>query len=152
MLPEEHVQRDALRLLYESTGDAPAPSSSWLELTYDRLHLEDLYELDRRLLPGSMVVLNTCESALLSPVLTDSFVHFFLSRGAGAVIGTECPMTIEFAHPLGERALTSLLCGRPVGEALLEARRHFLGLRNPLGLAYTVYGSATARLDGPVIW
>ena len=151
MLPEEDVQRDALRLLYESISGAPDPSSSWLELTYDRLHLEDLYELDRCLFPGSMVVLNTCESALLSPVLAESFVYFFLSRGAGAVIGTECPMTIEFAHPLAERVLTSLLSGRPVGEALLEARRHFLGLRNPLGLAYTLYGSATARLDRPVI-
>jgi len=152
MLPEEDVQHDALRPLYESIGDASDLSSSWLELTYDRLQLEDLYELDRRPFPDSIVVLNTCESALLSPVLTDSLVYFFLSRGAGAVIGTECPMTVEFAHPMAERALTSLLCGRPVGEALLEARRHFLGLRNPLGLAYTLYGSATARLDRPVIW
>ena len=151
MLTEEDVQRDALRLLYESLTHAPDPSSSWLELTYDRLHLEDLYELDRRPFPGSIVVLNTCESALLSPVLTDSFVYFFLSRGAGAVIGTECPITIEFAHPLAERMLTSLLCGRPVGEALLEARHHFLGLRNPLGLAYTLYGSVTARIDRHVI-
>jgi len=47
--------------------------------------------------------------------------------------------------------LTSLLCGRSVGEALLEARHHFLGLRNPLGLAYTLYGSATTRIDRPVI-
>lgn len=145
------MQRDALRLLYESTRDAPDPSSSWLELTYQRLNLEDLNELDRRLFPGSIVLLNTCESALFSPVLADSFVHFFLSRGAGAVIGTECPMTIEFAHPLAERVLTSLLCGRPVGEALLEARRHFFGLRNLLGLAYSLYGSATARIDRTVI-
>ena len=151
MLPEEDVQRNALRLLYESTRDGLDPSSSWLELTYDRLHLENLYELDRRLFPGSIVVLNTCESAPFSPVLAESFVHFFLSRGAGAVIATECPMTIEFAHPLAERVLTSLLCGRPVGEALLEARHHFLGLRNPLGLAYTLYGLATARINGPVI-
>lgn len=42
-------------------------------------------------LPGSIVVLNTCKSALPSPVLADSFVYFFLSRGASAVIGTECP-------------------------------------------------------------
>lgn len=151
MLPEEDVQRDALRLLYESTRDASDPSSAWLELTHDRLHLENLYELDRRLFPGSIVVLNTCESALISPALADSFVQFFLSRGAGAVIATECPMTIEFAHPLAERVLTSLLCGRAVGEALLEARHHFLGLRNPLGLAYTLYGSATTRIDRPVI-
>src|SRR5215467_4858149 len=151
MLPEEDLQRDALRPLYETIRDATDPSSSWLELTYDRLHLEDLYELDRSLFPGSIVVLNICESALFSTVLIESFVHFFLSRGAGAVIGTECPMTIEFAHPLAERMLTSLLCGRSVGEALLEARLHFLGLRNPLGLAYTLYGSATTRIDRPVI-
>ena len=151
MLPEDDVQRDALRPLYESIRGAGDPSSSWLELTYDRLHLEDLYELDRSLFPGSIVVLNTCESALFSTVLIESFVHFFLGRGAGAVIGTECPMTIEFAHPLAERMLTSLLCGRSVGEALLEARLHFLGLRNPLGLAYTLYGSATTRIDRPVI-
>jgi hypothetical protein len=90
-----------------------------------------------------------CESAQLVPSLSESFIHFFLTRGAAAVIGTECPMTIAFAHPFGEVLLNGLLRGEDVGDALRSARQALLGLQNPLGLAYTLYGSATARFKPP---
>ncbi len=51
-------------------------------------------------------------------------------------------MTVEFAHPFAEDLLSQLLAGQSVGRALLHARRHFISLRNPLGLAYSLFGSA----------
>jgi hypothetical protein len=33
------------------------------------------------------------------------------------------------------------------GRALLELRRHYLDLGNPLAFAYTLYGDATMRLE-----
>ena len=56
---------------------------------------------------------------------------------------------VAFAHPFSAVVLGSVLSGAAVGPALLEARRHFVRLGNPLGLAYTHYGPATARYCPP---
>lgn len=45
-----------------------------------------------------VVILNMCESAQVTQSLTDSFVDFFLDRGARSVVGADCPMTVEFTH------------------------------------------------------
>jgi hypothetical protein len=90
-----------------------------------------------------------CESAQITPSLSDSFINFFLDRGAESVIGTECPMTIEFAHPFAEKFLTGILTGESVGKALLDTRRHFMDQRNPLGLVYTLFGSAASCFTPP---
>jgi HEAT repeat protein len=124
--------------------------SSWIDLTDGTLYLEEMR--DRiRFLPGRpLVILNMCESAQVAPTLADSFVEFFLDRNACAVIGTECPMTVEFAHPFGQQLLKGVLAGRPVGEVLVETRRHFVNSEsNPLGLAYTLFGSAAAKFVPP---
>ncbi len=122
---------------------------SWIELSYGKLYLDELYDGVRKLPSSPLVILNMCESAQVTPSLSESFFHFFLSRGASAVIGTECPMTVEFAHPFAEKFLADLLSGQPVGEALREARRHFLSKKNPLGLAYTLFGRATLDFEPP---
>jgi hypothetical protein len=45
-----------------------------------------------------------------------------------------------------------LLRGDCVGKAALEASRHFIkDLKNPLGLAYTIYGSVTPTFKPPPI-
>ncbi len=128
------------------------PKDSWIELTNGRLYLADLY---RRITSGfdtgPLVILNMCESAQIIPSLSDSFIHFFINRGAKSVIGTECPMTVEFAHPFAEKFLEGILKGEEIGAVLLKARRHFMELRNPLGLAYTLFGSATARFEPAVL-
>jgi hypothetical protein len=117
---------------------------SWIGLTYGRLTLDDLYAADEidfshRLL----VILNACQSAQLTPTLTgQSFVHFFLDRGAATFLGTECTMTVTFAHPFAEVVLRKLLDGETVGSAVLAARNEFAERRNPLGLAYSLYGNA----------
>jgi hypothetical protein len=142
--------RETYKLLYEAIKKGQfEPDRSWIELTYGKLYLDELYDsVDE--LPGTpFVMLNMCESAQLTPSLSDSFFHFFLNRGARAVIGTECPMTVEFAHPFAARFLDDVFSGRPVGDALLDARRHFLKLNNPLGLAYTLFGQATVAFEPP---
>jgi hypothetical protein len=147
-LDEDSPLRETYRVLYESIKQEEfEPDRSWIELTYGRLYLDELYDYIWDLQSGPFVILNMCESAQVTPSLSDSFVHFFLDRGASGVIGTECPMTVEFAHPFAEKFLRDMLAGERVGIALLNARRHFLELKNPLGLAYTLFGSATVCFE-----
>lgn len=93
-----------------------------------------------------IVFLNMCHSADLLPSMTSGLVDIFLQRDASAVIGTECVMTSVFAHEFAKQMFNDLFAQRDIGTALWNARRHFLDKRNPLGLAYTLYGRATVRL------
>jgi hypothetical protein len=123
---------------------------SWIELTYGKIYLDSMYEwIEQPLREKALVFLNMCESAQVTPTLTDSFIHFFLNRGAAAVIGTECPMTLEFAHPFANWCLESLMEGSTLGAAILAARRRAIELNNPLGLAYTPFGSSMLRYEPP---
>jgi hypothetical protein len=130
---------------------AAADEPSWIKLTHGRLALTDLYaDRDINLPSGPLVILNACESVQITPHLTgESFVHFFLDRGARSVLGTECVMTTHFAKPFAERLLGLLRDGAPVGSAVLTTRQAFLAAGNPLALAYTLYGSADYRLGEP---
>ena len=133
-----------LSFVYESIKqDQFEIDRSWIELTHGKLYLDELYGRIEKLESSPFVILNMCESAQVTPSLSDSFIHFFIDRGARGVIGTECPMTLEFAHPFAEQFLGEMIAGTNVGVALLNARRRFLEFKNPLGLAYTLFGSAT---------
>ncbi len=143
--------REAYKLLYESIEQGKfEPDRSWIELTWGKVYLDELYANILHLQSEPFVILNMCESAQVTPSLSESFIHFFLTHGANGVIGTECPMTVEFAHPFAEMLLNEILAGREVGVALLNARRHFMELKNPLGLAYTLFGSATVSFEPPM--
>ena len=100
-----------------------------------------------------IVFLNMCQSADLVPSLTGGLVRLFLDHNASAVVGTECPMTAIFAHEFSRVIFQELFGGSDLGTALLAARCYFLSedLRNPLGLAYTLYGRAIARLGATPI-
>jgi hypothetical protein len=149
-LDKDSPLRETYRMLYESIKQGEFESDrSWIELSYGKLYLDELYDDVENLESGPFVILNMCESAQITPSLSDSFIHFFLDRGATSVLGTECPMTVEFAHPFAEKFLKAMLSGVPVGIALLNARRHFLKLKNPLGLAYSLFGSATVCFKPP---
>jgi hypothetical protein len=93
-----------------------------------------------------VVFLNMCHSADLVPSMTSGLVNMFLERDASAVLGTECVMTSVFAHEFAQQIFNDLFAHRDIGTALWKARRHFIDNRNPLGLAYTLYGRATVRL------
>jgi hypothetical protein len=86
--------------------------------------------------------------------MSNGLVRVFLDHNASAVVGTESPMTAVFADAFANLVFESLFGGDDIGTALWKARRHFLRdeVRNPLGLAYTLYGRANARLGmGPLI-
>jgi hypothetical protein len=151
-LAADDPRRDSLRFIYESVKDKEFNRDrSWIALTYGKLYLDELYDqIEGPLETEPLVILNMCESAQVTPALSESFIHFFLNRGARAVVGTECPMTVEFAHPFAEKLLEHILSGETVGQALLNARRHFLmHAKNPLGLAYSLFGAATMRFEPP---
>ena len=95
-----------------------------------------------------IIFLNMCHSAALVPSMTRGLLRLFLDCDAAVVIGTESAMTSVFAHAFALELFKHLFGGSDVGTALWRARRHFLAenLRNPLGLAYTLYGRATAKL------
>lgn len=149
-LDKDSPLHNTFQKLYESVKQGQFETDrSWIELTYGKIYLDELYDDEVDLQAGSLVFLNMCESAQVTPSLSDSFIQFFLDRGAKSVIGTECPMTIEFAHPFAERLLRGMLLGERVGINLLNTRRYFMQLNNPLGLAYTLFGSATVCFEPP---
>lgn len=101
-----------------------------------------------------IVFLNMCHSAALLPSMTTGIVRTFLDHDAVAVIGTESPMTSVFANVFAEKFFSYLFAGTDAVDALWNARRHFVqpDMRNPLGLAYTLYGRAGAKVgNGPVV-
>ncbi|WP_135611479.1 HEAT repeat domain-containing protein [Methanococcoides sp. AM1] len=151
-LDQDSPLRKTYKLLYDSIKKGSfEPERSWIGLSYGKLYLRELYEHVSNFYASPLVILNMCESAQVTPSLSDSFIHFFLDRGACAVLGTECPMTVEFAHPFAEKFLEDILSGEEVGKVLLEARWHFVKLHNPLGLAYTLFGPATVCFSPPVL-
>ncbi len=135
---------------------APNPERSFICLSTGEIYLEDLNrsKSNYSLKNNPIVILNMCESAQITPTLSEGFIPFFLGRKATAVIGTECPMTADFAHPFADNLLISLLAGDNIGIALLKARRSFLKsgeFMAPLGLAYTLYGSASVGFQPPLL-
>jgi HEAT repeat protein len=141
-LSPDTAAHEAFKQAYERSL-AAAGEASWIGLTHGRLKLDELYAGPIMFDNSPLVFLNACESAELTPALSgDSFVNFFLDRGAAAFLGTECTMTVTFAHSFGEVVLREVVAGSTIGSAVLAARRHFIGLRNPLGLAYSLYGNA----------
>jgi hypothetical protein len=112
-----------------------------------RLVLQEFFETRR-----PIVFLNMCQSADLLPSMSSGLVRIFLDHNASAVVGTEGQMTSTFANPFAEAIFNALFGGDDIGTSLWKARRHFLSrMHNPLGLAYTLYGRAVARLGtGPI--
>lgn len=163
------LSEDRLKLLEEKIAQLDAPeqkmwssfvgllpkmgSEPWIfigdsELKESTLRSKKFFKRRR-----PIVFLNMCHSAGLLPSMNSGLARVFIDRNASAIIGTESPMTPTFAHPFAKSVLDALLGGKDVGTALLTARHHFLDKhRNPLGLAYTLYGRGTARFGSrPII-
>jgi hypothetical protein len=151
-LPEDGAERQALETLLKLT--AQMGNESWMfiggsEVKESKLKQQRFFEKRR-----PIVILNMCQSADLLPSMSSGLVRVFLDHNASAVVGTECPMTAVFAHAFSEKLFDFLFQGDDIGTALWKSRRYFLGAdkRNPLALAYTLYGRATARLgNNPLV-
>lgn len=154
--PADESLRDMLDKWMKATA---AGSDSLIKLSLTEVPLTSLTDFgiatgeEIRLRDSPIIVLNTCDSAQLWCAVKSSFVGFFLDRGARAVLGTEATMPILVAEPFGQVLLESMLSRREsLGKAVFDARLHLLQKhKNPLGLSYSVYGDATARVfEAPV--
>ncbi|MEH7876602.1 hypothetical protein V7799_02500 [Rhizobium laguerreae] len=76
-----------------------------------------------RLKEGPIVFLNTCQSAQIWNAVEGSFVGFFLSRGARAVLGTETTIPVVVSEKFGRSVLSALFSGATLGEAVQQGRR-----------------------------
>jgi HEAT repeat protein len=145
-LSDESPERQALETLLTLT--AKMGDESWMyiggsEIRESELKRQRFFFEKRR----PIVFLNMCQSAHLLPSMSSGLVRVFLDHNASAVVGTESPMTAVFANAFAKAVFDALFGGDDIGTALWKARRCFLDeMRNPLGLAYTLYGRATARL------
>lgn len=118
-------------------------------LTHATLELDDMWRIEPpREAVRPIVILNMCESAQLLPEVGNSFVRFFMDGRARAALGTECPVPPDFASDFGAKLLDRLSQGQAIGAALRELRSEYLTThRNPLALAYTLWGSASSRIE-----
>lgn len=151
-LPKDSSTREAWKYIAEDMQDKQYQSDeSWIELTSGRLLLNKLYSDVASFPLRPFVILNMCDSAQVTPTLSESFIEFFLTRGARAVVGTECSIRPVFADFAGRKLLRSLLTAVPIGEALRRIRVEAAEQKNLLGLAYTLFGSSDAVLTPPLL-
>lgn len=142
----------ALQALRDVVGQGDEASALILSLATVRLTdlLLALPPDGARLSDAPVLFLNTCQSAQLWNGVENSFVSFFLSRGARAIIGSEATIPAVFADRFGCEVLGRIFQGETIGEAVRQARLTLLqASRNPLGLCYSVYGAGDARLIPP---
>jgi hypothetical protein len=92
--------------------------------------------------PRAVIVLNACASSRTNPLTAFSFPRWFLKHGHRAFVGTETDVPDRVASAFAAAFYSRLLeCRRPLGEAVVWARRDLLrDFRNPLGLLYVMYG------------
>ncbi|MCG5236286.1 CHAT domain-containing protein [Xanthobacter oligotrophicus] len=142
----------ALQALKDVVGQGDEASALILSLATVRLTdlLLALPPDGARLNDAPVLFLNTCQSAQIWNGVENSFVSFFLSRGARAIIGSEATIPAVFADRFGCEVMGRIFQGETIGEAVRQARLILLqASRNPLGLCYAVYGAGDARLIPP---
>ncbi|MFG1375758.1 hypothetical protein [Xanthobacter autotrophicus] len=153
-LPQDEVEQRlaTLQALKDVVGQGDPASALILSLATVRLTdlLLALPPDGAKLADAPILFLNTCQSAQLWNGVENSFVSFFLSRGARAIIGSEATIPAVFADRFGCEVMRRVFLGETIGEAVRQARLTLLReSRNPLGLCYSVYGAGDARLIQP---
>jgi CHAT domain len=98
-----------------------------------------------------LVFLNACGSAHLDPWRVYSWPEWFMQNGHRGVIGTGTLIPDRAAARFAGFLYEALLSRRPLGEALVLARRRLLHeFGNPLGLLYVLYADPDIILDKPI--
>ncbi|MBZ4422986.1 CHAT domain-containing protein [Myxococcus sp. RHSTA-1-4] len=90
--------------------------------------------------------LNGCGTAAFDSTRPAQIILSLMAARAGGVIGTEVAIWEGLAAEMARLFFQHFLKRKPAGESLLEARRALLARYNPLGLVYTLYGSANLML------
>ncbi len=98
-----------------------------------------------------LVFLNGCATGDYGPKSYISLIDDFRKGGACGVVGTECPVTENFARAYADALFPKFFCGQPLGQAMLNVRLELLKEKlNPLGLVYTLYAYNNISLATPV--
>lgn len=100
---------------------------------------DDLLERDIEFDHAPLIILNSCKSAMPSPLSFGHFLNNFLDQGAIGILGTTINIPATFAAAFGKRILEEYFLDRaPIGKALYQLRRDLLEMGNPLGLFYSL--------------
>ncbi|MDO7877721.1 CHAT domain-containing protein [Hymenobacter sp. ASUV-10] len=95
-----------------------------------------------------LVVLNACQAGRLGYQLTGvgGFAQAFLSRGAGAFLGSLWAIGDASAGAFSQALYEALLAGQPLAEAVTTARQRAREDGDPTWLSYVVYGHPYATV------
>lgn len=131
-------------------GSSIGKTKGLQEITVDedfRITVEEMEADEISFSNCPLVVMNNCESGNINPQYTFHFADYFLNTGgARGLVATECEIPDEFAAAFSRQLYDRLLNGKPLGEAMLRSRQHFLKeSSNPLGLAYCAYAPPSIR-------
>lgn len=97
-----------------------------------------------------LIIVNACSSAMIDRHSRASFQRFFTSNWHRGFVGTQSDVGAKDAANFAVLLYQELLDGRPLGEAMVRARRRLLTDRgSPLGLLYVMYGDPLLRIAGP---
>jgi len=125
----------------------PLSQSYLLVNTRFDITMEDFVVREFTIRHHPFVVLNACLTGTINPLYISNWAALFWERGARGVLATEFHVPDAFAAAFSEELYRHFLSNKPIGEALLAARRHFWEEeRNPLGLAYALYSSPSIRI------
>jgi hypothetical protein len=103
---------------------------------------------DYALAGSPLVILNACRTGTMHPGHASNWASQFWRRGARGVVATEVRVPDWFAASFAEELYKRLLSNTPLGESLLETRRHLWdSAKNPLGLAYALYSSPLIQFE-----
>jgi|GEM_PF-5830663 len=91
-----------------------------------------------------VVLLNACETGTssISPGVGLTLPVALLHLGARGVITTESPVSDVFAYNFGNDLIDKFAEGKDIAQGLLEVRKKYSSLGNPLGLLYSFYGGS----------
>jgi len=140
---------DVLHIACNMAYDKETPLNSAIALTpYLRLTLSDIEFYSLVLGSRPLVVMNTCESGIISPQRAAGFAASFLKHGARGVVATESIIPTASAATLTPYLYTYLLAGKSLGASLLEVRQAMWRDENdPTGLFYSLYAPPSLTLS-----
>jgi CHAT domain len=91
--------------------------------------------------PRPLIIANACGTAAVDARSEGSFQSWFLNNRHRGFVGTKTNVPNDAAVHFAVRLYEELLARRPIGEAIVRARRRLLAERgNPYGLFYVLYG------------
>lgn len=139
---EEHSKVLDLVYFYCHGGVEEMPKRPYLELSDERIYSNFLECYESTWLHNPLVFLNGCATGDYGPESYVSLIDDFLNAGASGVVGTECPVSENFAEHYATEVFKRLFAGEPMGQAMLTVRRELLQQHyNPLGLVYALYAA-----------